>query len=122
MTTGNPVVCLADTCPCADPCPGDAVFRYIGGKWKLRILCTLHYGKTLRYSEIKRLVVGVSPTMLASSLRELEESGLIEREVHDTTPVKVEYRLSAAGRDLVPILCELRDWAVAYEPDLYDSL
>ena len=113
---------LADACPCASPCPGEAVFRYVGGKWKLRILCTLHYGKTLRYSEIKRLVVGVSPTMLASSLHELEESGLVERTVYDTTPVKVEYRLTDAGRDLVPILGELRDWAVAYEPGLYAAL
>ena len=111
--------CIADTCPCASPCPGDAVFRYIGGKWKLRILCTLHYNEALRYSEIKRLVAGVSPTMLASSLHELEESGLVERTVHDPTPVKVDYRLTRAGKSLVPILCELRDWAVAYEPGLY---
>ncbi|HAM16174.1 MAG TPA: transcriptional regulator [Eggerthellaceae bacterium] len=113
---------IADTCPCASPCPGDAVFRYVGGKWKLRILCSIHYGEVLRYSEIKHLVAGVSPTMLASSLRELEESGLIERRVYGTTPVKVEYRLTAAGRDLVPILCQLRDWAVAYEPDLYKAV
>lgn len=110
---------ISDTCPCTNPCPGEAVFRYVGGKWKLRILCTLHYGEVLRYSEIKKLVAGVSPTMLASSLRELEECGLVERQVYDTTPVKVDYRLSAAGHDLVPILCQLRDWAVAYEPDLY---
>lgn len=110
---------IAEACPCTSPCPGDAVFRYVGGKWKLRILCTLHYGKVLRYSQIKQLVEGVSPTMLASSLRELEDSGLIERQVHGTTPVKVDYRLTAAGQDLVPILCQLRDWAVAYEPELY---
>ena len=113
---------IANTCPCANPCPGDAMFRYVGGKWKLRILCTLHYGEALRYNEIKRLVTGVSPTMLASSLHELEDCGLIERKVYDTTPVKVEYRLTAAGRDLVPILCELRDWAVAYEPSLYEEV
>ena len=113
---------IADACPCASPCPGDAVFRYIGGKWKLRILCSLHYGKALRYSEIKQLVAGVSPTMLASSLRELEESGLVERQVHDTTPVKVDYCLTEAGSKLVPILCELRDWAGAYEPNLYSAI
>ena len=98
------------------------MFRYIGGKWKLRILCTLHYNETLRYSEIKRLVAGVSPTMLASSLRELEESGLVERKVYDTIPVKVEYQLTEAGSSLVPILCELRDWAVTYEPNLYSEV
>ena len=112
---------LDEACPCVNPCPGEAVFCYVGGKWKLRILCTLHYGETLRYSEIKRLVKGVSPTMLASSLRELEENGLIARTIHDTMPVKVDYRLTEAGKSLVPILCELRDWAVAYEPELYGN-
>ena len=108
-------------CPCDEKCPIGEALALIGGKWKLRILCSLHYGKVLRYSEIKHLVAGVSPTMLASSLRELESGGLIERKVHDTTPVKVDYRLTEAGRDLVPILCQLRDWAVAYEPNLYSE-
>lgn len=113
---------VANTCPCANPCPGDAVFRYVGGKWKLKVLCTLHYNDTLRYSELKRLVKGVSPTMLATSLRELEENGLISRTIHDTMPVKVDYQLTEAGKSLVPILCELRDWAVAYDPDLYSEI
>ncbi|WP_350455552.1 winged helix-turn-helix transcriptional regulator [Slackia heliotrinireducens] len=93
----------------------------MGGKWKLKILCSLHYRGTLRYSELKRLVVGVSPTMLASSLRELEEDGLVVRTMHDTMPVKVEYCLSEASESLVPILCKLRDWAVAYRPELYTT-
>jgi len=109
-------------CPCIDPCPADAIFRYIGGKWKLKILCTLHYNEVLRYGEIKRMVKGVSPTMLANSLRELEECGLISRTVYDEMPVRVEYRLTESGKTLLPVLDALRDWAVMYEPHLYQSL
>ena len=113
---------IRNACPCLDPCPGDAVFRYIGGKWKLKILCTLHYNEAIRYSDIKRLVAGISPTMLASSLRELEECGLVLRTIFDTMPVRVEYRLTEAGRSLVPILIELRDWAVSYSSDTYTEI
>ena len=86
------------------------MFRHLGGKWKFKLLCTLHYNKTLRYSDMKRMVTGISPTMLASSLRELEESGLVSR---------MDYSITEAGESLVPILDEFRDWMVAYEPHLY---
>ena len=104
------------------------MFRHLGGKWKFKLLCTLHYNKRaflfscftgLRYSDMKRMVTGISPTMLASSLRELEESGLVSRTIHDTMPVRVDYSITEAGESLVPILDEFRDWMVAYEPHLY---
>ena len=59
---------IVKDCPCVDPCPADAMFHHIGGKWKLKILCTLHYNEVLRYGEIKRMVKGVSPTMPCSSM------------------------------------------------------
>ena len=98
------------------------MFRHIGGKWKIKVLCTLYYNETLRYSDIKRLVTGISPTMLANSLRELEESGLVTRSIQDTMPVRVDYALTEAGRDLLPIQDELRDWMVAHEPHLYTEI
>ena len=113
---------IVKNCPCVDPCPADAIFRYIGGKWKLKVLCTLHYNEVLRYGEIKRMVKGVSPTMLANSLRELEEDGLISRTIYDEMPVRVEYSLTEAGKTLLPMLDDLRDWAVRYQPELYRSL
>lgn len=110
---------ITENCPCLDPCPADAMFRYIGGKWKIKVMCALHYNDTLRYSDIKRMVVGISPTMLANSLRELEESGLVARTIHDTMPVRVDYSLTEAGRSLIPILDDLRAWMVEHEPNLY---
>lgn len=112
-------ITIKKDCPCLDPCPADAMFRYIGGKWKIKVLCTLHYNETLRYSDIKRMVAGISPTMLANSLRELEESGLVAREIQNTMPVRVDYSLTEAGHSLVPILDDLREWMVEHEPGLY---
>jgi DNA-binding HxlR family transcriptional regulator len=105
-----------------DGCGLKKVIGIIGGKWKIKVLCTLHYNETLRYSDIKRLVTGISPTMLANSLRELEESGLVAREIQDTMPVRVDYSLTDAGRSLIPILDDLKLWMVAHEPDLYHEL
>ena len=113
---------IVKDCPCLDPCPADAMFRHIGGKWKIKVLCTLYYNETLRYSDIKRLVEGISPTMLANSLRELEESGLVTREIQDTMPVRVDYSLTDAGRTLIPILDDLKLWMVDHEPALYREL
>lgn len=115
-------LCVLEDCPCIDPCPADAIFRYIGGKWKIKILCTLHYNKTLRYSDIKRMVKGISPTMLANSLRELEDSRLISRTIQDTMPVRVDYAITEAGASLIPILDELREWTIEHEPHLYTEL
>ncbi len=105
---------FADDCPCTDPCPMTLMFSIVGGKWKSKIICTLNLNETLRYGEIKRRVKGVTPTMLAGSLRELEELGIISRTQYDEMPVRVEYALTEAGRSLVPIMVAMRDWGAAY--------
>jgi len=64
----------------------------------------------LRYGELKRLVFGITNTMLASSLKELEEDGLVKRTQYPEMPVRVEYSLTDLGRSLIPILMELKGW------------
>ncbi len=105
---------FANDCPCIDPCPMNLMFGIIGGKWKSKIICTLNLNDTLRYGEIKRRVKGVTPTMLSSSLRELEELGIVSRTQYDEMPVRVEYALTDAGRSFVPIMVAMRDWSVEY--------
>lgn len=105
---------FADDCPCTDPCPMTLMFGIVGGKWKSKIICTLNLNEALRYGEIKRRIRGVTPTMLAGSLRELEELGIISRTQYDEMPVRVEYALTEAGRSLVPIMVAMRDWGAAY--------
>ena len=97
-------------CPCMESCPLEHVIKLIGGKWKLPILCALKVEGTLRYNELRRKIQGITNTMLASSLRELEESGLVMRKQYMEIPVRVEYSLTSACDELMPILKQLAHW------------
>ena len=65
---------------------------------------------TQRFGELSRLLGGVSPRTLTRQLRELEESGVIDREVHQQIPPKVEYSLTTLGRELEPVLYAMHAW------------
>jgi DNA-binding HxlR family transcriptional regulator len=91
-------------------CGIDYAFQRIGGKYKGRILWRLRSG-TLRYGELRRTVTGVNAKMLTQALRELEDDGLITRKVYVEVPPKVEYSLTDSGKELLPFLSLLRDWA-----------
>lgn len=95
-------------------CPMRQVLDMIGGKWKLAILWELHSRGVLRFTELQRAVTGITNTMLAHSLQELQEDGLVERTQYNEMPLKVEYTLSEAGQKLVPILCGLADWGAGH--------
>jgi DNA-binding HxlR family transcriptional regulator len=101
-----------DNCPCMDYCPLCSALKLIGGKWKTSILCALHQDGTTRYNELKRKIKGITNTMLASSLKELEEDGLIYRKQYMEMPVRVEYALTNRCNDLMPILNQLAHWGV----------
>ena len=81
-------------CPCLESCPLNRAMEIIGGKWKMQILCSLHNSGTIRYSELKRKLDGVSNTVLAKALKELEQDGLIERKEYLEVPVRVEYSVT----------------------------
>lgn len=90
-------------------CPVEAAVDLIGGKYKSVILWHL-MGKTLRYSELHRLVPKATDKMLAQQLRELEKDGLIIRKVYPVVPPKTEYFLTDLGNSLAPILDAMCDW------------
>jgi len=102
--------CNRANCPCMEGCPLGSALDKIGGKWKLRILCALLQDGTTRYNALKRKIDGITNTMLASSLKELEQDGLLLRRQYAEVPVRVEYTASEAGRQLVPILEQLARW------------
>jgi len=114
MTNKNDAKCNAgtDKCPCMSVCPlGDAL-KLIGGKWKIPILCALHQDGATRYNELKRKISGITNTMLASCLKDMEQDGLISRQQFLEMPVRVEYELTEMCRDLMPILNQLAHWGV----------
>ena len=95
------------------PCPILFAMDIIGQKWKLPILWYVAAAEkqTLRYRELERKVVGITPTMLTKCLRELERDGLIARTQYSTIPPTVEYSLAARGKTLMPALESVYRWA-----------
>ena len=90
-------------------CAVDYAFQRIGGKYKGRILWVLRDG-LLRYGELNRAVVGITPKMLTQTLKELEADKLITRKVYLEVPPKVEYALTETGRELIPFISQMRSW------------
>lgn len=86
--------------------------RMIQGRWKLPILFRLYADPSMRTSELKRDMPGVSQKMLTQQLRELEADRLIDRTDFGEKPLRVEYQLSDAGRKLLPVLLAARSFSV----------
>jgi DNA-binding HxlR family transcriptional regulator len=99
-TTGPPEVCPHF----------HAAIELIGKRWTGAILCALTEGK-LRYGELGKAVPGLSDRLLSRRLRELEEEGLVQRDVEAGAPVRVVYSLTEKGAGLRPAIDELGNWA-----------
>lgn len=99
-TTGHPEVCPHF----------HAAIELIGKRWTGAILCALTVGE-LRYRELGKAVPGLSDRLLSRRLRELEEEGLVQREVEAAAPVRVTYSLTRKGEELRPAIDQLGDWA-----------
>lgn len=92
------------------PCCTSVTMGLIGGKWKTVILFHLIQG-TLRYSELKRQIEGVTERTLSLQLKSLEEDGVINRKVYtNKPPLRVEYSLTDFGKTLTPLLKSIADW------------
>ena len=89
----------------------EKTLHLLEGRWKLLILFHLFGGQVQRYSDLERLIPGISQKMLAQQLRQLEADGLVSRKVYPQTPPKVEYRLTEWGQALCPALDALLFWA-----------
>ena len=92
-------------------CPLEYGLSVFGGKWNSRVICVLNEKKTLRYSEIRREMKNITDAVLASTLKELIENGLISRKSYDEIPPRVEYSLTAKGESVVPILQSICQWS-----------
>lgn len=87
------------------------VLKMVQGRWKLPILFRLYADPTLRSSQLLHDIPNVSQKMLTQHLRELETDRLIERIDFGECPPRVEYRLSARGWELMPLLIEARKFS-----------
>ena len=103
-----------ETFDCATGCTVEATLNLIGGKWKGVILYRLLTEQVLRFNELRRLLPNITQRMLTNQLRELEGDGLITRKVYPEVPPKVEYRLTAYGQTLKPVIQALKKWGDAH--------
>ncbi len=87
-----------------------AAIELIGKRWTGAIVFALTEGP-LRFGELAKAVPGLSDRLLSQRLRELEQEGLVEREVEPGSPVHVTYSLTEAGAELRPTIAELKLWA-----------
>lgn len=95
-------------------CPVAFALRAIEGKWKLPILWVLSQNGTLRYNELKKAIEGITNMMLTSSLKEMEQHGLVIRVQYNEIPPHVDYSLSEAGKKLLPVLDNLAGWGMEF--------
>ncbi|MFF2081413.1 winged helix-turn-helix transcriptional regulator [Kitasatospora sp. NPDC058162] len=91
-------------------CGIDAALDVVSGKWKGLILWELATHGVRRFAELRRALPGVSEKMLTQHLREMEEDGLVHREVYAEVPPRVEYSLTEHGRTLDQALRPLGAW------------
>ena len=98
-------------------CPVETTLMMIGDKWKVLILRDLMPG-TKRFGELKKSIGNVSQKVLTAQLRDMEQNGLVHREVYAEVPPRVEYSLTELGRSLEPILDAMRNWGEGYKSQI----
>lgn len=106
--------------PYEQGCPTRRILDRIGDKWTVLIVGALEED-TLRFSELRRRIEGISQKMLTQTLRSLEEDGLVTRTVTAEVPVRVEYRLTDAGQSLRVPLKALEDWSIDHLGQVLDA-
>jgi DNA-binding HxlR family transcriptional regulator len=94
-------------------CPAREVLELIASKWTVLVVDALADGAK-RYSELRRVITGVSQKMLTQTLRELERDGIVLRTVYETKPPSVDYRLTELGATLTEPIWAIRHWADAH--------
>jgi len=99
---------------------GDALY-VIGGKWKLRVIIALMHGKS-RFSQLQRIIEGISSKVLAAELKELELNGFVKRQVYTETPVIVEYELTDYALSVRPVLEVLAAWGTMHRKRIRQSM
>lgn len=102
--------------------PGDCravsdVLARVGDKWSVLVVARLGDGPK-RFNELRRTIGGISQRMLTLTVRGLERDGLVTRTVFSTIPPRVDYALTALGRDLLEPISALAGWAIRNQPKI----
>ena len=99
-------------------CPVKDIMARYGDKWSMHTILLLGRQHSLRFSELKASIDGISQRMLTVTLRVLQEDGLIERTVYAERPPRVEYALTVLGESLLEQLVDLSEWALKHQDEI----
>jgi DNA-binding HxlR family transcriptional regulator len=102
-------------------CPLEYGMDVFGGKWKARVICVLNAKGVLRYSGIRDEMINITDAVLASTLKELINDGIVAREQYAEIPPRVEYSLTDKGRSVVPLLQSICKWSGMFQRDARDG-
>ena len=102
-------------------CPVETTLTLISDKWKVLILRDLMNG-TKRFGELKKSIGHVSQKVLTTQLRQMVESGLVDRKVYAEVPPRVEYTLTEVGYSLKPVLDAMWAWGEEYKEKLSNGV
>ncbi|GLK67217.1 winged helix-turn-helix transcriptional regulator [Hansschlegelia plantiphila] len=94
------------------------VIGQVADKWTMLVLETLEEHGVLRFTQISRIVGGISQKMLTKTVRQMERDGLVTRVVHPVVPPHVDYSLTELGRSLSAAFCGVWIWAETYYADV----
>lgn len=106
-------------------CPAERTLQLVAGRWKIIILHRL-LDETLRFAELQRAInaltsSGITPKMLTQELRQMEDDGLVFRQVYAQVPPKVEYSLTPLGASLRPVVEAMEAWGHTHEQEVKAS-
>lgn len=101
-------------------CPIRNVISRFGNKWSMLVLFLLNKSDTgiMRFNEIRRFMSDCSQKMLSQTLKNLEQSHLVHRQVYPEVPPRVEYSLTDTGKSLMPIITSLIEWSKEHFEDV----
>jgi DNA-binding HxlR family transcriptional regulator len=103
-------------------CIIDNTIHLLSKKWTLLIIKELCEKKKLRYNELRSNLSGISPKTLTERLRELENEGLVKREVFAEVPTRVEYSLTEKGLEMAASLKSIISWAKKWDAMGYKAM
>ncbi|MGW0485476.1 winged helix-turn-helix transcriptional regulator [Nonomuraea sp. NPDC003214] len=100
-----------------EDCEVRQILDRVADKWSLLVIALLDR-RSLRFSELRRMIDGVSQRMLTRTLRHLERDGLVSRTVHPTVPPRVDYELTSLGATLHSTIRELVTWTESHQNEI----
>lgn len=102
-------------------CQLNGIMDTLGKKWTIFVLNSVGNNKTVRYNELYKQLHGISPSTLSKILKDLNEMGILKKEIFPEVPPRVEYSLTNTGKDLRSSILPLLKWAAKYDSNVVVS-